>query len=292
MMMMVPSTPETTYAIRSTGKTLTTRLSMGLLPVRGDTPRTANIICIPQHDIWALKTAAEVKDFLHKSFPQLSLEDVVSDEELQRFASSSGGVFPSPQYCRDLYAPFYPTNGNASRVAYNSDKTEFTSAAILLGDAVHSFPPDLGQGVNSALDDVLSLYKFLHSPNESSSPSLHTRLTSFERERSIEAKALCELMSFGFPYQYNQAPKKAFFSNLNIALRIILNKVMPVLFSPPALYMTFHSVDMTYDQVLRAAHRTTTRLYILLSCLVALFLKGPSVYHSWIRLATRMMMRS
>jgi len=177
------------------------------------------------------------------------------------------------------------------------------------------------QGVNSALDDVLSLYKFLHSPNESSSPSLHTRLTSFERERSIEAKALCELMSFGFPYQYNQAPKKAFFSNLNIALRIILNKVMPVLFSPPALYMTFHSVDMTYDQVrwtlsledtplsssirltnncsiqhiqqvLKAAHRTTIRLYILLSCLVALFLKGPSMYHSWTRLATRMMMRS
>ena len=53
---------------------------MGLLPVRGDTPRTANIICIPEHDIWTLKTAAEVKDFLHKSFPQLSLEDVVSDE--------------------------------------------------------------------------------------------------------------------------------------------------------------------------------------------------------------------
>lgn len=53
---------------------------MGLLPVRGDTPRTANIICIPQHKIWTLKTAAEVKDFLHKSFPQLSLEDVVSDE--------------------------------------------------------------------------------------------------------------------------------------------------------------------------------------------------------------------
>jgi len=53
---------------------------MGLLPVRGDTPRTANIICIPQHDIWALKTAAEVKDFLHKSFPQLTLEDAVSDD--------------------------------------------------------------------------------------------------------------------------------------------------------------------------------------------------------------------
>jgi len=66
---------------------------MGLLPVRGDTPRTANIICIPQHDIWTLKTAAEVKDFLHKSFPQLSLEDVVSDEV--------------PTYLPIIFSPYY-----------------------------------------------------------------------------------------------------------------------------------------------------------------------------------------
>jgi hypothetical protein len=73
------------------------------------------------------------------------LLSVMDLQELQRFASSSGGVFPSPQYCRDSYAPFYPAIANASSVSYNVDKTEFTSAAILLGDAVHSFPPDLGQ---------------------------------------------------------------------------------------------------------------------------------------------------
>jgi len=55
-----------------------------------------------------------------------------------------------------VYAPFYPKI-DASQVTTSSeydeqhDNTnknaarEFTSAALLLGDAIHSFPPDLGQ---------------------------------------------------------------------------------------------------------------------------------------------------
>lgn len=46
------------------------------------------------------------------------------------------GTFPAPQFVRTL-----------------ATEVGGTGFAIL-GDAAHAFPPDLGQGVNSALEDV------------------------------------------------------------------------------------------------------------------------------------------
>ena len=98
---------------RSIGKTTKTRINLGLLSVKGDAPRTANIICIPEHDIWKLKTFDEVKNFLVKSFPQIDFATFVSDEEIARFASSIPGIFPQPQYVNGIQQLFnYKNNGN------------------------------------------------------------------------------------------------------------------------------------------------------------------------------------
>ena len=97
---------------RSIGKTQNTRINLGLLSVKGDAPRTANIICVPEHEIWKLKTFDEVKKFLVKSFPQINFSTFVSDEEIARFASSVPGVFPKPQYVKGLQQIFnYKNNG-------------------------------------------------------------------------------------------------------------------------------------------------------------------------------------
>lgn len=97
---------------RSTGKTKKTRLNLGLLSVKGDSPRTANIICLPEHDIWKLKTFDEVKKFLVKSFPQIDFSTFVSDEEIARFANSPPGIFPNPQYVNGVQQTFnYKNNG-------------------------------------------------------------------------------------------------------------------------------------------------------------------------------------
>ncbi len=51
---------------------------------------------------------------------------------------TSSGSFPKPQYCRGM-----------QQLLYNSEG-ELRSAVLLAGDAVHAFPPDLGQVSASA----------------------------------------------------------------------------------------------------------------------------------------------
>ena len=122
------STSEMAYAVRSALKDSQNSISLGLLPVKNpDEVRTANIITKLNHNIWKLKNAEEMHDFLTKSFPQLPIHKIVSPQELERFAQSEGGEFPIPQHCNGFYS-----------------KLNDQAFIVLLGDAIHSFPPDLG----------------------------------------------------------------------------------------------------------------------------------------------------
>ena len=77
-----------------------------MLSVQDNAKRTANVICLPSHKIWTLKSFEEVKDFLVKSFPQIDFSTFVSDEEIARFAKSPPGVFPFPQYVKGIQKIF------------------------------------------------------------------------------------------------------------------------------------------------------------------------------------------
>ena len=93
-----------------------------------------------------------MRKFLEDSFPQLDLSLFVADEELDRFAKSKGGLFPMPQHANSMTATL--NDGGP-----DSAGDQGTKGVVLVGDALHSFPPDLGQGVNSGLEDVLELNK-------------------------------------------------------------------------------------------------------------------------------------
>jgi 2-polyprenyl-6-methoxyphenol hydroxylase-like FAD-dependent oxidoreductase len=63
-----------------------------------------------------------------------------------------------------MYQLFYNhTHGNTEI----PETATATSAVVLVGDAVHAFPPDLGQGVNSALEDVFALHRALERHDNS-----------------------------------------------------------------------------------------------------------------------------
>ena len=124
------------YAIRSVRRDRTRFLTLGLLPIKDDTAsRTVNIITHPDHQIWDLKTGQEVLQFLEQDFPQLPIRQIISVEEANRFAKSDGGVFPVPQYCSGLH---YLLKQKPSEA--------IDAGVLLLGDAVHCFPPISGRG--------------------------------------------------------------------------------------------------------------------------------------------------
>ena len=113
---------------------------------------------------------------------------VLPDSEWERFISEDGTMFPHCQY----------TNGIALSTV---DKN---SAVVLIGDALHSYPPDIGQGVNSGLADVVALGKALEDVNLSivkkDNPSkknlLGNAIKQFEVSRLAEVSSI--LFSFAW----------------------------------------------------------------------------------------------
>lgn len=195
-----------------------------------------------------MQSKENVRSFLQESFPQVDISDLVTEEEIDRFAKSSGGVFPNPQCCNAMY--YVPTSSAV-------DGTMGGSAVVLAGDAVHAFPPDLGQGVNSALEDVYQL----HSCLKANPSNISQALASYESNRLPEAKALMRLMKIGFPYQYNQAPIKSKLATMNVLFRLLLNKVLPSVFSPPVAFM-IQDEKISYSNILKAATRTTRNIFL------------------------------
>ncbi|MDZ8053488.1 MAG: FAD-dependent oxidoreductase [Aulosira sp. ZfuVER01] len=235
------------YAIRSTFKGRTKAISLGLLPLKNpNQPRTANIITYPDHQIWQLKTQAEVEEFLKQAFPQLPLEKILSPEEIARFTSSPGGKFPMPQYCSGLYKIWgKPENAQGT-------------AIILLGDAVHCFPPDIGQGVNSALEDIYIFQEILAETQD----NLSLALPRYQNLREPDIKALICLAQISYPWQYNQDYLQKNLWTINFFLRLVLTKLFPLLFNPHS-FLLIQNQELSYSEILAKSNRTTQVLSIL-----------------------------
>jgi 2-polyprenyl-6-methoxyphenol hydroxylase-like FAD-dependent oxidoreductase len=142
----------------------------------------------------------------------------------------------------------------------------------LVGDAIHAFPPDIGQGVNAGLMDVVCLDRALSGLDTvcgkpiSESKQLYTladNLARYQRQHAPEIAALIRLARFGAPYQYRQ-PHRAdkFFRTLwtmNVALRLILNKITFKLIQPSCIILS-QRPELTFRQVMRRADLTTLLL--------------------------------
>lgn len=227
----------------------------------------------------------------------VDLYDFVDREEFLRFVAAKTGRFPHPQYCNHLHAKAVSTKDRVGKVTWairdhknadddttatpvNSSEDEREGAQfLLLGDAAHAFPPDLGQGVNSGLEDVFVLDQTLSAASEPAlapdgfplsgapdhKPSLSYALIEYEAKRRPELKALIKLMVFGFPYQYRQGSegnKKYQNSLLNFVFRSTLHKILPFIFYPCTFEM-IQTPSLSYSTILKRARHTTHRLKLI-----------------------------
>ncbi|NEP09918.1 MAG: FAD-dependent monooxygenase [Symploca sp. SIO2C1] len=243
------------YGIRSTFKGRQKAISLGLLPFKNpDQPRTANIITYPDHEIWQLEATAEVEQFLKQAFPQLPLEKILSPEEIARFTSSDGGKFPIPQYCSGLHQIWGQPQDNQG------------TGVILLGDAAHCFPPDIGQGVNSALEDVYLLHEILAETQD----NLSEALPRYESLRQPDIKALIRLVQISYPWQYNQDPLQKKLWSVNFFLRLLLSRGFPLLFNPHS-FILIQNHELSYSEILAKSNGTTKALGILAGLAILTF---------------------
>jgi len=252
------ASPEMAYAISSPVKARKKKGRLGLLPVgMNDEFRTANVIQPKDHEIWNMKEGPEVKSWLEKTFPQLPVGEIFTEKEIETFAKQRGGEFPSPQFVPRLQCSDSKAN------------------VVLVGDAIHAFPPDIGQGVNAALEDVVAFEDALDkiTAQESREPSVHTSemisktLSTYQEERAPDVKGVAYIAQNGFPYQYSQSVwgKRLWFVNF-ILRTFILSKLFPSVFDPN-VFILVQNNKLRYSEIWTRAQRTTARMKVLGSIL-------------------------
>jgi len=237
--------PSMSYIIPSRHTDQRKACALFAFPVSDPThPRSVNLIREPDHELWTLRTAGALYAFLDDAFPQLDIRALVSPQEAEDFVALEAGAFPAPQYARTLLASF--GTDDRSRGALNH--------ALLIGDAAHAFPPDLGLGVNAALQDIDKLADQLESAE-----SLAEALNVYAAERLPEARDLIWLVTHVFPEQYNHRPWAMRRWIAGFFLRRGLNAALPQIFARPGFFLT-QDPDLSFGEMRRAIETTNGRI--------------------------------
>ena len=252
------------YVFRGVNKGTHDYLSLGFLPVKDPGMiRPGNTNTRPDHEIWSLTDGPAMKKFFCKNFPRVNWDEIVDESEWDRYAKAKGTTFP---FCQ--YSP-------GSAVASPKKDT----GVALVGDACHAFPPDIGQGINAGLQDVLALDRALcgqdittgkppktTSDQQPKPKALGDALEAYQRNRGPEHKALIRIAKCGAPYQYKQSwtrdriGRKLWMAN--VLLRMVLNKLSFGLI-PPAAISLLQNSDLTYRQVMRRAALASRAIKLL-----------------------------
>jgi kynurenine 3-monooxygenase len=164
-----------------------------------------------------LKTAEQVREFFQTSFPVIS--QIMPDSEIEEF----------------VHRPI-------SRVlTVKCDRYHFQDSVLLIGDAAHAVSPSIGQGCNSALEDVLVLNKILDEFGD----NWQKTLTEYSLRRVPDGHAVKVLSDYSIP-----TANKLFAEFLvRNTLGKYLHPIFPQIFSQPIFDVVFAN-DLSYSQIL------------------------------------------
>eukprot|EP00392_Amoebophrya_sp_AT5.2_P002394 g2399.t1 len=197
----------------------------------------------------------------------------VAESAAKEFVESKGTVFPPVQYA-SVAAMTIPllddttcfsacpadsssTSGKGASSGHLPATTSALLGACLLGDSLHAFPPDLGQGVNCGLKDVGHLLDSLdeqvgtaHEHDiDSCTQVAQAALEKYNKVATKEARAMCELLAhYGVPYQYLQPMSFAQVSSwVAIGFRMLLWYVGLRRY-PIGPFMLFSEIDQEFAE--------------------------------------------
>jgi len=231
------------YLLSSAPKPRNAALTLAAFPISNNQePRSANIIREPDHKIWKLKTVDTLFEFLINALPQLEIRSLITVEQAEAFLSIEPGRFPIPQYASHVH-----TSLGSSAVQ-----------VLLVGDAGHAFPPDLGLGVNSALEDLLCLARHL----ENTPGKLQTACSNFEKERLPQNAALVRLVQTVFPEQYGHMPWRLKLWIFGFVVRKLLNRIAPFAFDKHA-FLLVQEHWLSFDEIEKMKVRTDQRVRLI-----------------------------
>ncbi|KAI0556970.1 Aromatic-ring hydroxylase (flavoprotein monooxygenase) [Gracilaria domingensis] len=194
----------------------------------------------PSHIIWRLNDPNAAIDLFEKELPLLRPREAINRDSLSTFLSVEPLNLPSVARRASLSA--------------TTLKGKNPSGIVFLGDAAHSFPPDVGEGLNAGLQDALLFVNTLVEGGIDDTPS--ELAGRYERLREPETSAL---MRFAQRSVIAAVPSR--WDAFNMGLRSILAKRFPGVYYPPAVFLrsTFNS----YEEIMRRADETTMRLYVV-----------------------------
>jgi kynurenine 3-monooxygenase len=156
-----------------------------------------------KNQIVHLTTKEEVLQFFCHNFPEVT--SLITDEEAEAFA------------LRPI----------SKVITVRCDRFHYGDSVLLIGDAAHTVSPAIGQGCNSAFEDVFIFNNLLNTYSD----NLAETLREYTIRRRADADALIELSNNTFPLS-----KQLFFQFIfNLSLTKFLHKLLPNLFPAPLL---------------------------------------------------------
>lgn len=244
------------------------RFDLLLLPVGNPDVQRVRIamLCLPpDHELWHTYSVHDAFHVFERSFPRLNVRDIISPAEMARLIEEKPMPFCHIQRPDSLVGLFK-----------HADPAAPSKGIVFLGDSAHAFPPDLAQGINSALEDVRVFHDVVREFG-SDRRSLRAVLRNYELRREPEVRHLLRLMRNGAAYQYGQNSLASLAYSLHARLRSVLQRLAPRRFHPVVDTLIRQNYD--YSEVSSMERESAINTALLLISALVVPVCGVLLYH-------------
>lgn len=239
------------------------RFDLLLLPLGNPHVKHSPIamLCLtPAHQLWNTHSVHDAFAIFHHNFPNLNVRHLITPAEMARLIEEKPMPFCHIQRPNSIAGIFKHNRPAAAADAADAADAPPPRGIVFMGDAAHAFPPDLAQGINSALEDV-RVFNLVLQQFGADRASLRTVLHNYEQRRNAEIWHLIKLMHNGAAYQYGQNRLALMAYQTNKCVRNALCAVAPHMFHP--VVDTLIRQDYDYAEVRSMARKSVINTILL-----------------------------